>query len=161
VLAGYTQLRLARQLAADTRLPWARPRPQPRLSPYRVRRGVPRLLVRLGSPAAAPNRRALPRPVKGRVSGPAPRYPAIKKPTKKPRMKLTTAAEAGLTRPTQHHTDAEQVSGLSSMPTGLNHKPRRSPSSPTARDGDGPRIIPFALHEGIAVAAALTVQRGR
>src|SRR5215217_3460950 len=39
VLAAYTQLRLARQAASDQRLPWERPRPQPRLSPYRVRRG--------------------------------------------------------------------------------------------------------------------------
>jgi len=39
VLAGYTQLRLARQVAGDQRLPWERPRPLPRLSPYRVRRG--------------------------------------------------------------------------------------------------------------------------
>ena len=44
VLAAYTQLRLARQAATDQRLPWERPRPQPRLSPYRVRRGFPRLL---------------------------------------------------------------------------------------------------------------------
>ena len=88
VLVAYTQLRLARQLAADTRLPWERPRPQPRLSPYRVRRGFPQLLVRLGSPAAAPKPSGCPpgRP-KGRCSGPATRYPAIKKPTKKPRRK--------------------------------------------------------------------------
>jgi DDE superfamily endonuclease len=88
VLAGYTELRLARQLAADTRLPWERPRPQPRLSPYRVRRGFPQLLVRLGSPAAAPKPSGCPpgRP-KCRCSGPATRYPAIKKPAKKPRRK--------------------------------------------------------------------------
>jgi hypothetical protein len=54
VLAGYTQLRLARQVAADARLPWERPRPRPRLSPYRIRRGFPRLLCVVGSPAAAP-----------------------------------------------------------------------------------------------------------
>jgi hypothetical protein len=54
VLAGYTQLRLARQVACDQRLAWERPRPPGRLSPYRVRRGFPRLLCALGSPAAAP-----------------------------------------------------------------------------------------------------------
>jgi hypothetical protein len=54
VLAGYTQLRLARAVACDQRLPWERPRPQPRRSPYRVRRGFPRLLCALGSPASAP-----------------------------------------------------------------------------------------------------------
>jgi hypothetical protein len=54
VLAASTQLRLARQIATDARLPWEVPRPQPRLSPYRVRRGFPGLLCVLGSPAAAP-----------------------------------------------------------------------------------------------------------
>jgi hypothetical protein len=39
VLAAYAQLRLARQLVADQRLAWERPRPPGRLSPYRVRRG--------------------------------------------------------------------------------------------------------------------------
>src|SRR6266487_112289 len=54
VLAAYTQLRLAREVVADQRLPWERPRPQPRLSPYRVRRRFPRLLCALGSPASTP-----------------------------------------------------------------------------------------------------------
>jgi hypothetical protein len=95
VLAGYTQLRLARQVTADTRLPWERPRPPGRLSPVRVGRGFPQLLVRLGSPAAAPKPSGCPpgRP-KGRCSGPATRYPAIKKPAKKPRKKATKLARA-------------------------------------------------------------------
>jgi Transposase DDE domain len=80
VLAAYTQLRLARQLVADRRLPWERPRPSGQLSPYRVRRGFPGLLCTLGSPASAPkpSGRSPGRP-KGRRSGPARRYPAIKK----------------------------------------------------------------------------------
>jgi hypothetical protein len=92
VLAGYTQLRLARELVADQRLPWERPRPQPRLSPVRVRRGFPRLLCALGSPAAAPKPagRSPGRP-KGRCSGPAARYPAVKKPAKK-QTKIAKAA---------------------------------------------------------------------
>jgi hypothetical protein len=95
VLACYTQLRLARQVAADARLPWERPRPQPRLSPYRVRRGFPQLLAALGSPATAPKPagRSPGRP-RGRSSGPAARYPAIKKPAKKPRKKPLTTAKA-------------------------------------------------------------------
>jgi hypothetical protein len=85
VLAAYTQLRLARQLARDQRLPWQQPRPQPRLSPYRVRRGFPQLLCTLGSPATTPkpSGRSPGRP-KGRCSGPATRYPAIKKPPRSP-----------------------------------------------------------------------------
>ena len=83
VLAAYTQLRLAREVVADQRLPWERPRPPGQLSPYRVRRGFPRLLCALGSPASAPQPcgRSPGRP-KGSRRGPAPRYPAIKK-TKK------------------------------------------------------------------------------
>jgi hypothetical protein len=80
VLAGYAQLRLARQVVANQRLPWERPRTQQQLSPLRVRRGFPQLLVRLGSPASAPKPcgRSPGRP-KGQRSGPARRCPAVKK----------------------------------------------------------------------------------
>jgi hypothetical protein len=95
VLAGYTQLRLARQAAGDQRLPWERPRPRPRRSPYRVRRGFPRLLCALGSPAAAPKPSGCsPGRPKGRTSGPAVRHPAIKKPAKKPRNRPPRTAKA-------------------------------------------------------------------
>jgi hypothetical protein len=95
VLAAYAQLRLARQVAGDQRLPWERPRPQPRLSPLRVRRGFPQLLATLGSPATTPkpSGRSPGRP-RGRPSGPATRYPAIKKPAKRPRKKPPTTAKA-------------------------------------------------------------------
>jgi hypothetical protein len=85
VLACHAQLRLARQLACDQRLPWERPRPPGRLSPYRVRRGFSGLLVAVGTPASAPKPcgRSPGRP-KGRRSGPALRHPAIKKTTSKP-----------------------------------------------------------------------------
>jgi hypothetical protein len=68
---------------------------QPRLSPCRVRRGFPRLLCTLGSPATTPKPcgRSPGRP-KGRTSGPAAPYPAIKKPTNKPRIKQTKAPKA-------------------------------------------------------------------
>lgn len=80
VLAAYAQLRLARTLVADRRLPWERPYPPGRLTPCRVRRAVPALLLMLGTPARAPQPcgRSPGRP-KGRRSGQAPRYPAIKK----------------------------------------------------------------------------------
>src|SRR5512132_631714 len=95
VVAAYTQLRLARELVADQRLAWERPRPPGQLSPYRVRRGFSRLLCVLGSPAAAPkpSGRSPGRP-KGRPSGPAVRHPALKKPTKKPRKKRPTTTKA-------------------------------------------------------------------
>jgi hypothetical protein len=60
VLTSYTQLRLARCVVGDRRLPWERPRPPGRLTPGRVRRGfrnfwrslAPRPTRR--NPAAAP-----------------------------------------------------------------------------------------------------------
>ena len=95
VLSAYAQLRLARQLVADQRLAWERPRPPGQLSPYRVRRGFPRLLCVAGSPAAAPkpSGRSPGRP-KDRRSGLALRHPAVKKPTKKPRKKRPTTKAA-------------------------------------------------------------------
>jgi DDE superfamily endonuclease len=99
VLAAYTQLRLARQVVADQRLAWERPRPPGQLSPYRVRRGISRLLCVLGSPAAAPKPSGhSPGRPKGRRSGPARRHPAVKKPatkpTKKAQKKPTRATKA-------------------------------------------------------------------
>jgi hypothetical protein len=79
VLAAYTQLRLARGLIADRRLPWERPRPPCQLTPWRVLRGFGGLVARLGTPASAPQPcgRSPGRP-KGCRSGPAPRFPALK-----------------------------------------------------------------------------------
>jgi hypothetical protein len=95
VVASYTQLRLARPVVADQRLAWERPRPPGQLSPYRVRRGVSRLLCALGSPASAPKPcgRSPGRP-NGRRSGPALRHPAVKKLTTKARKKPTRTAKA-------------------------------------------------------------------
>ena len=82
VLLAYTQLRLARRAIEDRQLPWERPqRPTRRaLTPARVRQAFPQLLVALDTPADAPKPcgRSPGRPL-GRRSGPAPRYPAIKK----------------------------------------------------------------------------------
>jgi hypothetical protein len=82
VLLAYTELRLARRVVADRRLPWEPPqRPQrSALTPARVRQGFPALRVWLGTPATTPKPcgRSPGRP-KGVRSGPAPRYPALKK----------------------------------------------------------------------------------
>jgi hypothetical protein len=80
VLAAFAQLRLARAHVADQRLPWERRYNPGRLTPIRVHRGVSALLARLGTPAKAPKPcgRSPGRP-KGRLSGRAKRYPAIKK----------------------------------------------------------------------------------
>jgi DDE superfamily endonuclease len=80
VLLAYTYLRLARPLVADQRLPWERPLQPGHLTPYRVRRAVSAVLLCLATPASPPKPcgRSPGRP-KGARSGPAPRYPAIKR----------------------------------------------------------------------------------
>jgi hypothetical protein len=80
VVAAYTQLRLARPLVADRRLPWERPLDPAALTPSRVRPTVSAVLLATGTPATAPKPcgRSPGRPT-GRRSGRAPRYPALKK----------------------------------------------------------------------------------
>ena len=80
VLASFTQLRLARACVADRRLPWERRYDPGRLTPVRVLRAVSTLLPELGTPANPPKPcvRSPGRP-KGRRSGRAKRYPALKK----------------------------------------------------------------------------------
>ena len=79
VLAAYAQLRLARAIVADARLPWERPQWPRRLTPTRVLRGFATLLAVVGTPAKPPKPcgRSPGRP-KGSRSGPAKRYPALK-----------------------------------------------------------------------------------
>lgn len=80
VVAAFTQLRLARACVADRRLPWERRYEAGRLTPIRVHRAVSSLLAHLGTPAKPPKPcgRSPGRP-KGRLSGRAKRYPAVKK----------------------------------------------------------------------------------
>ena len=80
VAAVLTELRLARGLVADLRLPWERPRDPSLLTPCRVRRGFRRLRATLGSPTSPPKSQT---PGPGRPKGtrkpPRTRYPAVKK----------------------------------------------------------------------------------
>jgi hypothetical protein len=80
VVAAYTQLRLARGLVDDMRLPWERPCAPAELTPARVRRGFHRVRAQLGTPARAP-KSATPGP--GRPRGTArprrTRYPVVRK----------------------------------------------------------------------------------
>ena len=80
VVAAYTQLRLARPWIRDRRLPWERPLDPGRLTPSRVRRALSAQLPMVGTPARAPKPcgRSPGRPT-GSRSGPATRYPALKK----------------------------------------------------------------------------------
>ncbi|MFG2600218.1 transposase, partial [Streptomyces sp. NPDC048462] len=54
ILAVFTQLRLARPLAADLRRPWEKPSPPDRLTPARVRRAFRHLRPQTTCPAGAP-----------------------------------------------------------------------------------------------------------
>jgi hypothetical protein len=80
VLAAFTQLRLPRAHVADLRLPWERHYDAGRLTPVRVHRVVSSLLAELGTPSKPPKPcgRSPGRP-KGRLSGRAKRYPALKR----------------------------------------------------------------------------------
>jgi hypothetical protein len=78
--AAYSQLRLARGLIDDLRLPWERPRKPAQLTPVRVRRGFRRLGAIIGTPASPPKSTT---PGPGRPKGtrkpPRKRYPAVKR----------------------------------------------------------------------------------
>jgi hypothetical protein len=80
IVAAYTQLRLARGLVDDQRLPWERPRDPTKLTPARVRREFRRLHPTLGTPVSAPksDRHGPGRP-NNTQRPPRTRYPAIKK----------------------------------------------------------------------------------
>jgi hypothetical protein len=80
VALAYTQLRLARPLVDDQRLPWQRPQPAGTLTPARVQRAFSHLLPRLPVLVRAPKPcgRSPGRP-KGTRSGRAIRYPALTK----------------------------------------------------------------------------------
>lgn len=73
ILAAYTQLRLARRLAADLRRPWEKPAQPDRLTPARVRRGFRNLRQQAGCPAGAPKPS---RPGPGRPTGRRNQQPA-------------------------------------------------------------------------------------
>jgi DDE superfamily endonuclease len=54
IITCHAQLRLARPLASDLRLPWERPAPPGRLTPARVRRGFQNIRATIPCPAGAP-----------------------------------------------------------------------------------------------------------
>jgi hypothetical protein len=75
LIAIYAQLRLARPLAADLRLPWERPAPPGRLTPARIRRGFRHLRATATSPASPPKPG---KPGPGRPPGSPNRRPATR-----------------------------------------------------------------------------------
>lgn len=80
IVAAYTQLRLARHLVDNLRLPWERRTDPDKLTPTRIRRGFRRLRAHIGTPAHPPKpSRAGPGRPKGTRRPPRTRHPAIKK----------------------------------------------------------------------------------
>jgi hypothetical protein len=75
VIAAYTQLWLARRLAADFKLPWQQPCPPGRLTPARVRRGFRNIHRTMPCLASAPKPG---KPGPGRPPGSKNRRPAIR-----------------------------------------------------------------------------------
>jgi hypothetical protein len=73
VIVCHAQLRLARTLACDLRLPWERPAPPGRLTPARVRRGFRNIRATSTCPAGAPKPG---KPGPGRPPGSKNRRPA-------------------------------------------------------------------------------------
>jgi DDE superfamily endonuclease len=84
IIACYAQLCLARDLVADTRLPWQRPQPAttaaPVMTPGRVRAGFRGARQMAGTPAsnAKPGKPGPGRPPGSKNKAPAPRHPAGK-----------------------------------------------------------------------------------
>ena len=76
VVIAYTQLRLARGLVDDLRLPWEKPLDPSLLTPTRVRRGFHQLRHAIGTPTHAP-KSVTPGPgrPKGTKKPPRTRYP--------------------------------------------------------------------------------------
>ena len=81
VIAAYTQLRLARPLAADLRLPWQQPQPPQKITPARVRRGFRRVRDTVSTPAAPPKpgKPGPGRPKGARNRHKAPRHELVKR----------------------------------------------------------------------------------
>jgi hypothetical protein len=96
IIAVHAQLRLARPLADDLRLPWERPAPPGRLTPARVRRGFRNIRATAPCPAGAPKPG---KPGPGRPPGsknrrPAPRHD-VGKTTRRERTLKTRRERAG------------------------------------------------------------------
>src|SRR6266498_3552525 len=89
IITCHAQLRLARPLAADLRLPWERPAPPGRLTPARVRRGFQNIRAALPCLAGAPKPG---KPGPGRPPGSKNRRPAPRHDVGK-----TTKRDASLT----------------------------------------------------------------
>jgi DDE superfamily endonuclease len=98
LIAALARLRLARRLAAISRLPWQRPQPPGETTPARVRAGFRRARETVGTPASAakPSGPGPGRPEGSKNKQKAPRHPVGKtNPKKRKRAKTAKAAPPG------------------------------------------------------------------
>ena len=124
VLASYTQLRLACQLATDQRLPWERPRSPGKLSPTGCGGGFRACCARSGRRLRRRTLRALPRPAQGPQLGSCQALPGDQETRHQAPEEADQGREGRLSDHSRHHPAASEVSGQSTTPTGLNHKLR-------------------------------------
>ncbi len=96
IVTCHAQLRLARPLSDDLRLPWERPAPPGRLTPARVRRGFRNIRATMPCPASAPKpgKPGPGRPPGSRNRRPAPRHD-VGKTTKRKRTLTARRERAG------------------------------------------------------------------
>jgi hypothetical protein len=89
IITCHAQLRLARPLAEDLRLPRERPAPPGRLTPARLRRGFRNIRAKAAQPASAPKpgKPGPGRPPGSRNRRPAPRHDAGKTTRREPTLK--------------------------------------------------------------------------
>lgn len=96
ILLAYTQLRLARPLSADLRMPWEKPAHPDRIPPRRVRRDFRRVHAHLDTPANPPKPS---HPGPGRPTGttrpPRERHPTHRKPRRTNRKPATKTKTKG------------------------------------------------------------------
>jgi DDE superfamily endonuclease len=95
IITCHAQLRLARPLTDDLRLPWERPAPPGRLTPARVRRGFRNIRATLPCPAGAPKPG---KPGPGRPPGSKNRHPAPRHDVGKPPDENARSRHAANTR---------------------------------------------------------------
>jgi hypothetical protein len=95
IITAHAQLRLARPLADDLRLPWERPAPPGRLTPARVRRGFRNIRATAAQPAGAPKpgKPGPGRPPGSRNRRPAPRHDVGKTTKREPTLKARRERE--------------------------------------------------------------------
>jgi hypothetical protein len=124
VLAASTQLRLAREVAGDQRLPWERPRPPARLSPLRSAGGSATAGRARLAGESTEILRALPRPAQGPALRACRALPSDQEAHHQAPQEAAHDREGRLTSPARSSPPLTSVDGSPACPKELNHKVR-------------------------------------